>query len=105
MEKVFSFKEIQKIAKDIEEIWENYYYSKKKYDLIQNYIEKNNLKHLISIKKKAISTHLKTWLGWKGIYNNYTETQFRLRFYGGYVIAIIFNENYIKDLPKHQKRG
>ena len=103
--KKITFEEAKKIVDDLKKIWYEHYKSYKKFDLMNEYLRKNNLHKIIDFRKKAISTHLKEWTGWKGIKDNRTEPQYRLPWYGGYVLAIVFHPDAIIDLPKHKKQG
>jgi len=53
------------------------------------YLHLQNLT-LIYLNKIAISTSLKNWFGWKN--TSFSGLHYRMKFFGGYVKAIFFND-------------
>ena len=83
--------------KDIAETFEllniKFYRSCLKYailDAFERYVNENSHKYRISIEKKAISTHLRRWTGWR--HDAYRREQYCTSLYGGYVLCCVFEE-------------
>jgi len=80
---------------EVDDIWYEKYRSPKKFELIDEVIEKYNRKFEdedCQIKSwatpKAISTHSPRWTGWRR--SRSSDAQYCLHWYGGYVYCVEF---------------
>jgi len=72
---------------------EKFYRNPLKYMILsafEYYVNEYSEKYRISIEKKAISTHLTRWTGWR--HDAWGNEQYCTRLYGGYVLCCVFKE-------------
>ena len=79
------------IAETFELLNIKFYRSPLKYSILnafERYVNENSRKYRISIEKKAISTHLRKWTGWR--HDAYRNKPYCTSLYGGYVLCCVF---------------